>query len=175
MSHTRIKLSWLMAGVGYCALGIAAMRYPTIFLMNVIYTGAVTLVAVAAIAAWVDERRVFCKGAAVLGFAYLLFSNMDPTGSSTFILTGRLFDILFDYWVRNFQSQALSSQRPYNPNFPWRGMWFEINPSVVRVAFFGTGHGLATVAHAVVGGWIALWIDSKKKRVEPPRPNSDQE
>ncbi|MDB5349577.1 MAG: hypothetical protein JWN86_824 [Planctomycetota bacterium] len=161
MKAARPTIGLSLALIAFLAIGMGALRSPTVLWAQIVTTAALTALLIATVGAIVGSPRAFWVGFAVVGWSYLFFS-LGPWCSeqvAPWLLSTRMLDELY---LRTMVENKILKGPGIRQTRVWDGpaMVFMHNFDYLR--FHQIGHAIAAIAHGVFGGIVAVWLSDRR-------------
>jgi hypothetical protein len=169
MKHIRFSMLGLLGVVVASALAFAALRKPTFHAASLTMTAVLTILLFALLAAKFGRYRTFAFGFAVFGWGYAVLALAPGfwTDVRPYLIASHLLGDL-----ANLLGLTNNRERSLNSNLLPRGSgldaWFM---TIHGERFQRIGHSLFAVLHGVFGGFLAVWIEARRKA--PPHEATD--
>ncbi|HWE39328.1 MAG TPA: hypothetical protein VG406_22450 [Isosphaeraceae bacterium] len=178
----------MMGLVFVCAVGFAALMHPRSVVASATYTGALTVLLFATLAALRGRYRTFWTGFAVAGWTYfyVAFLSFSSQTHNPYIFTNKILIYVFPKLEIPWDSpMAVPTGTPVPMALPASAIPgvmssdetiapvpFEFSPQ--WIAFARIGHSLAAIVHGFAGGAVIVLLERRARRSgmkkEGPQP-----
>ncbi len=164
MKTPRPTLAMGLLLVAVLAIGLAAMRSPTLLWTQVTITAAVTTLLIATVGALVGSPRSFWVGFALVGWSYLMLS-LGPWCSehvAPWLLSTRIID---EVYARLVAPEKVLKGVGLRQTHEWDGPALDFLYDFEFLRFRRIGHALGTIVHGVLGGIAGIFLAGQQRAV----------